>query len=237
MKKNLGDIKGVIWDLDDTLYSVTPALHESMRRSVAKAVVEMGYPISEEEALNIAEESQKTHRLTVKMLVEKFDIDMKDLHIPFHAHMDHTVPDICADLPLVFEEAYKQGMQHVLMTHASHDWALRMLERMGIADFFKPEHVFGLEDIDFEKKDISDRATRTGLEMMGLEGAQAAFAEDRDYNLTIPHKLGLATILIDHPSQARQLPAHVDYRFKRAADFMREILDNATQQQSNKKAS
>jgi hypothetical protein len=73
--------------------------------------------------------------------------------------------------------------------------------------------------------------------MMGLEGAQAAFAEDRDYNLTIPHKLGLATILIDHPSQARELPAHVDYRFKRAADFMREILDNATQQQSNKKAS
>lgn len=237
MVKKLGQIKGIIWDLDDTLYSVTPALHDSMRRSVAKAVVEMGYPISEAEALKLAEESQKTHRLTVKMLMDKFDIDVRDLHIPFHAHMDHTVPEICSDLPDAFALGYKWGMQHVLVTHASRDWALRMLERMDIADYFKPEHVFGLEDIDFQKKEDSDRATRTGLDVMGLTPSHTAFAEDRDYNLTIPHAMGLTSVLIDHPSQPRELPPHVDYRFDTAARFLREAIHQTEAGHIDKKAS
>jgi phosphoglycolate phosphatase-like HAD superfamily hydrolase len=237
MQKNLSEVKGIIWDLDDTLYSVTPDLHKSMRHAAAKSVVEMGYPISEEDALQLAIESQQKYRLTFKMLYDKFDIDAKDLHIPFHSYMDHTVPDICGDLPAMFEEGYKQGLQHVLMTHASRDWALRMLDRMGIADYFKPEHICGLEDIDFQKKENSDRATRTGLEMMGLNGHQAAFAEDRDYNLTIPYDLGLTTILIDHPSQARELPEHVDYRFKRAADFLGDVLGVGANMNEEKKAS
>jgi len=224
MSERVHNIQGIIWDLDDTLYRVTPALHESMRESVARAVVKMGYDISYTEALRLAEESQKTHRLTVKMLVDRFDIQKRDLHIPFHAEMDHLVTEPCPDLPSAF--AKHPDIQHVLITHASRDWALRMLDHLGIADFFDPKAVFGLENIDFNHKHESDYATKMSLDLMGTNPENTAFAEDRDYNLTIPHDMGLTTVLIDHPSQPRELPAHVHYRYDRAADFMNTICKN-----------
>jgi len=214
----MNNIRGIIWDLDDTLYSVTPALHQSMRESVARAVIKMGYDISYDEALKMAEDSQAKHRLTVKMLVDRFGIEKKDLHIPFHAEMDHTVTEVCQDLPDAF--AAHPNIRHVLITHASRDWAVRMLDHLGIADFFDSKAVLGLEDIDFEHKHESDRATKTALDLMGLSPSDTAFAEDRDYNLIIPYEMGVTTILIDHPSQPRDIPPHVHHRFDRAADFL-----------------
>lgn len=227
---DLSKTRGIIWDLDDTLYSVTPALHQSMRESIARSVVDMGHDISYEDALKIAEESQEKYRMTVKLLVDRFKIGNEELHLPFHANMDHNVTEVCTDLPHIFQRGHELGLQHVIMTHASKDWALRMLDRMGIADFFPSSHVFGLEDIDFQKKESSDRATKTGLDVMGINPHQGLFAEDSDYNLTIPHDLGLTTVLIDHPSQPRELPSHVHHRFERAADLMAEII-NAQQLQ------
>lgn len=228
MTKPLGNIEGIIWDLDDTLYSVTPDLHRSMRESVARAVIKMGYPISYEDALVMAERSQHEHRLTVKMLVDHFGINKRDLHLPFHAEMDHNVIIPCVDLPTAFAAA--PHVKHTLMTHASREWGLRMLDHLGIADFFDPKAVFGLEDMDFEHKHESDRATKTCLAAIGVDPDKAAFAEDRDWNLTIPHKMGLTTVLIDHPSQPRELPAHVHHRFARAADFMDKLRRNPVQQ-------
>jgi putative hydrolase of the HAD superfamily len=221
---DLSNVRGIIWDLDDTLYSVKEPLHQSMRESIARSVVDMGHPISYEDALKMAEESQEKYRMTVKLRVDKFEIGHEELHLPFHANMDHEVTDVCADLPEMFQQGHRIGLQHVIMTHASKDWALRMLDRMGIADFFPANHIYGLEDIDFQKKEDSDRATKTGLDVMGVDAQHGLFAEDRDWNLTIPHELGLTTVLIDHPSQPRDLPGHVHHRFDRAADLMTEII-------------
>lgn len=215
---DLSHIQGIIWDLDDTLYSVTEDLHESMRQSVARAVVKMGYPISYEDALKMAEQSQHKHRMTVQMLVEHFEINPRDLHLPFHAEMDHMVITPCVDLPTTF--ARNPHIKHTLMTHASREWGVRMLDHLGIADFFDPKAVFGLEDLDFEKKDSSDRATKTCLAAIGVNPENAAFAEDRDWNLTIPHRMGLTTVLIDHPSHKPDPLPHVHYRFKNAGTFM-----------------
>ena len=218
-------IEGIIWDLDDTLYSVTPDLHRSMRESVARAVVKMGYPISYEEALIMAERSQAEYRFTVKMLCDEFKIDKRDLHLPFHAEMDHKVTIACPDLPGAF--AAKPHLKHVLMTHASRDWAIRMLDHLGIAQYFEPDSVLGLEDVDFNHKDESDYVANKCLEILGCVADKTAFAEDRDWNLTFPKQLGMTTILIDHPSQPKELADHVDHRFARAADFLNAIqIDN-----------
>lgn len=217
----LNNIKGIIWDLDDTLYSVTDALHQSMRESVARAVIKMGYDISYDDALKLAEESQEKHRMTVQMLVEKFGIEKRDLHIPFHAEMDPMATTPCPDLPSAF--AALPDVRHVLMTHASRDWALRMLDHLGLADFFDPKAVMGLEDVDFNHKHESDIVTLRSLDILGTDPKDTAFAEDRDWNLTIPHGMGLTTVLIDHPSQPRELPPHVHHRFDRAADFLAQI--------------
>jgi pyrimidine 5'-nucleotidase len=222
MTNKLSHINAVIWDLDDTLYSVTPALQQSMRESVARTMVKMGYDISYEDALALAVESQNKYRLTVKMLVDKFNIDKRDLHLPFHAEMDHTVTNPCPDLPAAF--AAVPHVKHVLMTHASRDWAMRMLPHLGIADFFEPHAVLGLEDMNYNHKHESDYVTKACLDILGTNAKNTAFAEDRDWNLTIPHAMGLTTILIDHPSQPKDLPKHVDYRYARAADFLNDMI-------------
>lgn len=218
MIRTLNTVEGIIWDLDDTLYSVTEDLHRSMRESVARAVIKMGYPISYEDALAMAERSQHEHRLTVKMLLDHFNIDKRAMHLPFHAEMDHTIIVPATDLPLAFANA--PHLKHALMTHASREWGMRMLDHLGIADFFDSKAVFGLEDMDFEHKNETGRATKTCLAAIGVDPDKAAFAEDRDWNLTIPHSMGLTTVLIDHPSQPRDLPEHVHHRFDRAVDFL-----------------
>ena len=222
--KDLSKIKGIIWDLDDTLYRVTPDLHRSMRESVARAVIKMGYDIAYDDALALAEESQEKHRLTVKLLIDKFGIEKRDLHLPFHAEMDHKVTDACPDLPTAFTNV--PHARHVLMTHASRDWALRMLEHLGLAEFFEDQAIMGLETVDFQHKHESDYVTNKSLDILGTNPGETAFAEDRDYNLVIPYRMGLTTVLMDHPSQPRQLPGHVHHRFDRAADFMNAIRES-----------
>lgn len=221
---DLNHINAIIWDLDDTLYSVTDDLHRSMRESVARAVIKMGYPISYDDALAMAERSQAEYRLTVKMLCDHFGINKRDLHLPFHAEMDHTVTIACPDLPQAFAD--RPHIKHVLMTHASRDWAMRMLDHLGLSQYFEPHAVLGLEDVDFRHKHESDYVVRTCLDILGAEAATTAFAEDRVYNLTYPKKMGLTTILIDHPSQPRELPDYIDHRFARAADFLHTINHN-----------
>lgn len=107
---------------------------------------------------------------------------------------------------------------------------MRMLDHLGIADFFDSNAVFGLEDMDFEHKNETDRATKTCLAAIGIDPDKAAFAEDRDWNLTIPYNMGLTTVLIDHPTQPRDLPAHVHHRFGRAADFLEKLRRAPAQQ-------
>lgn len=228
MTKSLDKIEGIVWDLDDTLYSVTPDLHRSMRESVARAVIKMGYPISYEDALAMAERSQAEHRLTVKMLIDHFDINKRDLHIPFHQEMDHLVITPSPLLPKAFANA--PHLKHTIMTHASRDWAMRMLDHLGIADFFDTNAVFGLEDMDFEHKNETDRAAKTCLSAIGIDPDKAAFAEDRDYNLTIPYKMGMTTVLIDHPSQPRDLPPFVHHRFDHAVDFLDKLAKTRIKQ-------
>ena len=46
-------IKAVIFDLDDTLYDCTGMLVEASRRRAAKAMVEAGLPLKEEEGLSL----------------------------------------------------------------------------------------------------------------------------------------------------------------------------------------
>ena len=224
---SLNHIEGIIWDLDDTLYSVTPDLHESMRRSAAQTVIDLGHKIDFEEALSLAVESQRVHRLTFKMLNDRFNIDHKDLHLPFHAGMDHTVIKPVPTLVTAF--AALPNMKHTLMTHASREWGLRMLNHLGIADFFDSSAVFGLEDMGYEHKDKSDRATKTCLSAIGVDANKAAFAEDRDWNLPIPHAMGLTTVLMDHPTQPRELPPHVHHRFDNATHFLNEIASGQLQ--------
>lgn len=216
-------IQGIIWDLDDTLYSVTPDLHRSMRESAARAVVKMGYPITYDEALIMAERSQAEYRLTVKILCDEFKIDKRDLHLPFHAEMDHTVTKACENLPSAF--AAKPHLKHILMTHASRDWAMRMLKHLGIAEYFQPNAILGLEDVDFNHKHESEFVAKKCMEIIGTKAENTAFVEDRDYNLSIPKKLGMTTVLISHPSQALEMPAHVDAKFDRAADFLNMIKE------------
>jgi putative hydrolase of the HAD superfamily len=224
---SLNHIEGVIWDLDDTLYTVTPALKESMRHSAAHTVIGLGHDIGFDDALSLAEQSQHEYRVTFKLLNDRFNIEHKDLHFPFHAGMDETVIDPVPELVTAFT-ALPQ-IKHSIITHASREWALKMLDHLGIADFFAPSAVFGLEDINYEHKDKSDRATKTCLSAIGVDANKAAFAEDRDYNLTIPHEMGLTTVLMDHPSQTRELAHHVHYRFDHAIHFLNEIASGQLQ--------
>lgn len=226
-QNNLNHIEGIIWDLDDTLYTVTPALKESMRHSAAHTVIGLGHEISFEDALALAEQSQHQYRVTFKLLNDRFNIAHKDLHLPFHAGMDPKVIEPTPSLVTAF--ANNPQIKHSIITHASREWAMKMLDHLGIADFFDSAAVFGLEDIGFEYKDKSDRATKTCLSAIGVDANKAAFAEDRDYNLTIPFEMGLTTVLMDHPSQARDLAPHVHHKFDHATHFLNEISSGQVQ--------
>jgi FMN phosphatase YigB (HAD superfamily) len=215
------NIKGIIWDLDDTLYSVTPELRAGMRESLARSIVDMGHPITFEDALKMAEDSQAKYRLTYKMLYERFNIQKEDMHLIFHGNLDHNLTVACPDLPQAF--AAHPSINHSLMTHASREWALRMLSHLGLSDYFDEAHVFGLEDFDFKHKDETDEIAQHCMNMMGTKAHETAFVEDRDYNLTFPKQLGLTTVLIKHDSQNNVIAPHIDVRFDRAADFLNSL--------------
>lgn len=214
----LRDLRGILWDLDNTLYRLDDILSDSFNIAISRAAIDAGLPLAFEDAVAMARTSYEKTGYSGRYFVEQFGLDRNALHFAFHDHLDETVINASLDLQQHMDRAV---LSHALITHGARDWAQRVLQHIGLRHHFPEEQIFALEDMAFEKKHESRRPFLAGLKALGLPAGQVLVMEDLAENLAIPHAMGMGTVWLHHGRAPEAPPPHVDYTCANAVEFMR----------------
>lgn len=220
-QQRLNGLKGIIWDLDNTLYRLDDTMTHAFHTAIARAVEDAGVELDLETTIRLARKSFEDHGYSGRVFVKDYGVDDEWLHHKFHGYIDETL--IVKSLETI-DMFHRVGLKHALVTHGSAEWAKRVLKHLGLAPWFRDECVLGLEDYRFEKKSDSALSFSQALKMLDLDAEEAIFVEDTPRNLSIPHRMGMGTVLIHYGARTEILPDFIDADYNNALDLLHHIV-------------
>jgi len=174
-------IKTIIWDLDNTLYKFNDGLLDGWSYAAAKYTSDNHDDLDYKTAVQMALDGWKNHRNSGYHFVNDFGFDQRKIINAVDEALDvnHVIP--CPQTPNLMENM--RDYHHVILTLAIKDWAYRVLDHTGLAEFFHPDFILGAEDYNFEDKAHSPRGILTALDKIGGNANEVLFVEDTLPNL------------------------------------------------------
>jgi putative hydrolase of the HAD superfamily len=202
-------IKNKVWifDLDDTLHDATAHIFPEMHQLMVNYIMEKLH-LSSDNAEKLRMHYWKIYGATLKGLVLHHQID------PHHfLRATHHFPD----LPNMVVQSERLRIvikslpgRKVIFTNGQRDYALAVLDIMGIADCF--ELVFSVESVKFYAKP-SFRGFQMLLRTLKANPRDCIMVEDSLPALMTAKRLGMRTVWI---TKKLQKPNFVDYRLSEA---------------------
>ena len=215
---NMTSIEGVIWDLDNTLYRFEGDFEQACHIAAARAAVKGGLVDGYEQALALCLQSYEEFGHSYRLFIERYNVDRIRLHHDYHSFVDENLIRGEAELIALFERA---PQRHVLLTHASREWAERALARIGLKAFFPEDRIVAAEDTDFQPKSDSRAPFEKALGLLGLPPEKSVVVEDTAANLRIPCAMGMATALVHYGRPPDPMPDYIDADYNNAVAFLK----------------
>lgn len=222
-ENRLGQIEGIIWDLDNTLYRFEGDFEQLCHVAAARAAVKNGLDLSHEDALLLCHKSYEEYGHSYRLFIEEYQIDQRKIHFDFHSFIDEKLIGKSLDLIALFE---KTALKHTLVTHASREWAARALAHIGLKDFFPDSKIIPAEDTGFARKSESRQPFEKALALLDLAPAQTVVVEDIAANLRIPHEMEMGTVLVHYGQPPDPMPFFIDRDYNNALDFLADLKGN-----------
>ncbi len=213
------DLKNMvlIWDLDNTLYRITPELADQLDAAMAAALVEdLGVPLDFETAKAKVKESYRVFRDGGEIFYQEYGILPKDLFRTYHSRnpIDQIEP---------YEELDKKiinlPVEQYVFTASNREASAKILQRIGLYDFFK-DRFFSVEDFGCYKKNESTDVYEKLCQKIGVEPSNCVFVDDSYSNLEMAKKLGMTTVRIFYNQNSAKDKDYIDYAFKGVTAFV-----------------
>lgn len=191
----LGAIEVWLFDLDNTLYSSASDVFPQIHRRMIEFIVET-LGVDEDEARRLRGDYFRRYGTTMKGLMVERGID-PDAFLDFVHRIDlgGLPPSPRLDAALARLPGRK-----LVYTNASTRHAEAVLARLGIASHF--EALFDIAAADYVPKPEID-AYRRLVARHGLDPNRAAMLDDIPHNLEPAAALGMTTVWIREPADAR----------------------------------
>lgn len=214
-----------IFDLDNTLYpshcNLFAQVDQRMGEFIAK---QLGVPFEYARHLQKSYYRQFGTTLAGLMRVHKIKPE------PFLEYVHDIDVSVVPDAPELRAAIERLPGRKLIFTNGSRAHAERVAAKLGVLDLF--EGISDIASCAYEPKP-SSAAFDAMINHHGVTGSDAAMFEDMPQNLEVPHKLGMATVLVhstyvDHPIQRdmrnwQQLPEHVHHLTDDLTAFLAEI--------------
>jgi putative hydrolase of the HAD superfamily len=198
-RRTFDQVETWVFDLDNTLYSYHLNLWQQVDARIRDYVATF-LRVSAEEAFRIQKDYYKRYGTTMRGLMTEHGLNPDDF-LAFVHEIDHSPlqPDQALDAAI----ARLPGRKLVL-TNGTCKHARAVMSRLAIDHHF--EDVFDIVAANLEPKPAPQTYDRF-LARHGVDPARAAMFEDLARNLTVPHALGMTTVLIvpqSAPAVARE---------------------------------
>ena len=214
-----------IFDLDNTLYPAECNLFAQVDQRMGEFIAkQLGVPFDYARHLQKSYYRQFGTTLAGLMRVHKMHPE------PFLDYVHDIDVSVVPEAPELRAAIDRLPGRKLIFTNGSRAHAERVAGKLGVLDLF--EGISDIASCDYEPKP-SAAAFDSMIRHHGVVSQEAAMFEDMPQNLEVPHKLGMATVLVhstymDHPIQRDMrnwtaLPNHVHHLTDDLTAFLREI--------------
>jgi len=218
--RSFSHVETWVFDLDNTLYPHHVNLWQQVDARIRDYVART-LNVGLEEAFHIQKDYYKRFGTTMRGMMSEHGISAEDFLAYVH-QIDHSPLE---PNPAMGEAIAALPGRKLILTNGSTDHAGKVLERLGFGEHF--EAVFDIIAAEFEPKP-SPQTYQRFLAKHDVDPTRSAMFEDLARNLTVPHGLGMTTVLVV-PDRVVQREAwemegrdapHVDHVTDNLADFL-----------------
>jgi FMN phosphatase YigB (HAD superfamily) len=218
-------IKGAIWDLDGTKYAFPPGFTDACDRATALAAREMlssrlpqDQLPSAEDLFHTAKSSFAEHGLSFAFLIFAHGVPKEEVHTVYHRYAPIEMVGALPGLRDAFADL--GHMEHMIYTHATHDWAKRVLAIAELDGHYPDHRIAALDTLNYAFKDADEHGWQHCMDTMGLTAPELAMIDDTPGCLVIPKRLGMTTIQVARNDASVKAP-HADYLVQDGAEACR----------------
>ncbi len=219
-----------IFDLDNTLYPAECNLFAQVDQRMGEFIAkQLGVPFDYARHLQKSYYRQFGTTLAGLMRVHKMSPE------PFLDYVHDIDVSVVPDAPELRAAIDRLPGRKLIFTNGSRAHAERVAGKLGVLDLF--EGISDIASCGYEPKP-SAAAFDSMIKHHGVPSNDAAMFEDMPQNLEVPHKLGMATVLVhstymDHPIQRDMrnwsaLPEHVHHLTNDLTAFLKVIDVNGS---------
>ena len=221
------DKKAVIWDLDNTLYRITPEFADKLDEVMAEALVEdLGVDMSVEECKKLVKESYKIYRDGGEYFYQNYNVSPEALSTAYHLRKPvdmiepyDSLPDLLKQIPFA----------QYIFTTSTRECSERILKHIGLYDMFQ-NRFYSVEDFGVYKKNESADVYRQFCEKINLAPADCIFVDDSYSNLEFAKQTGMTTVRIFYQNNSSKDKAYIDAAYKGVEECVKALINCRKQQ-------
>ena len=194
--RGFGHVETWVFDLDNTLYphhlNLWHQVDERIRDFIAKFL-----DVTHEEAFRVQKDYYKRYGTSMRGLMAEHGLKPDDF-LDFVHQIDHSPLEPNPALGAALEQL--QGRK-LILTNGTRKHADAVMQRLAIHSHF--EDVYDIIAAELDPKPFPQNYDRF-LARHGVDPKKAAMFEDLARNLTVPHALGMTTVLVI-PERTREV--------------------------------
>jgi len=190
--RRFASVETWVFDLDNTLYPHDLNLWQQIDDRI-RAFVSNFLKVSKDEAFRVQKDYYKRYGTTMRGLMAEHGMKPDDF-LEFVHEIDHSPLLPNAELGDAIE---KLPGRKLILTNGTRKHAEAVMKRLEIDHHF--EDVFDIAAADLDPKPLPQVYDRF-LKRHGVDPRKAAMFEDLARNLSVPHTLGMTTVLVVPPA-------------------------------------
>lgn len=211
--------KAIIWDLDNTLYRITPEFADMLDEATAIAAIEdLGVPLDFDSAKAKVKESYMTYRDGGEIFIQEYGIAPDDM---FQAY--HKRKPIAPIVPYenLLEKLQSLPNEQYIFSTSTHEVCDKILKHIGLYDFFEGR-IYSVEDFGVIKKNESSDVYQMLCDRINKDPKDCIFVDDSYSNLEFAKKLGMTTVRIFYNDNSAKDKTYIDAAYKGVNSFIEE---------------
>jgi len=214
---DLSHIRGIIWDLDGTLYRYDAVFILACNIAAAHTALDLGLQMNVDEAIAMAKRSYAETGSSFQCFMQ-YGYKYEDFHLPYHKRVDATIILKNLEMKTALEAL---NIPMVILTNASRDWARKTLDHLDCGHIFGDANLLSLEDVDYHTKAQSRKGFEKSLSILDVHPDETLMVEDLPKNLLHAKNMGMTTALVHHGKPPERGLSHIDHIFDDTLELVR----------------
>lgn len=209
--------KNVIWDLDNTLYRITPEFAEMLDEATAIAAVEdLGLDMDLPTAKEKVTQSYKLYRDGGEIFVRDYGVSPKDMFDTYHKRKPIH--------PIIPYENLRERLENIpaeqyIFSTSSRDVCEKILKHIGLYEIFEGRF-YSVEDFGVFKKNENAEVYYHLCEKINVLPEDCIFVDDSYSNLEFAKETGMLTVRIYYQNNSSKDKPYIDMAFKGLDGFL-----------------